>query len=61
MALMPETGFMLTGSADKSIRMWRAGKCEKTFLGESSFLCICNMIFCNEIYSFANYVSYAAQ
>ena len=39
-ALMPETGFMLTGSADKSIRMWRAGKCEKTFLGKSSFLCI---------------------
>ena len=33
-ALMPESGFMLTGSADKSIKMWRAGKCEKTFTGK---------------------------
>ena len=36
-ALMPETGFMLTASADKSIKMWRAGKCDKTFLGRSLY------------------------
>ena len=33
-AVIPEAGFMLTGSADKSIKMWKAGKCEKTFLGK---------------------------
>ena len=38
-ALMPESGFMLTGSADKSIKMWRAGKCEKTFTGKLFDIC----------------------
>ena len=37
-ALMPTQGLMLTGSADKTIKMWRAGKCEKTFTGMSSLL-----------------------
>lgn len=32
-AIMPEGGFMLTGSADRTIRLWRAGRCEKTFEG----------------------------
>ena len=32
-AIMPEGGYMLTGSADKLIKLWRAGKCEKTFQG----------------------------
>lgn len=32
-ALLPEAGLMLTGSADKTIRLWKAGKCEKTFTG----------------------------
>lgn len=35
-AIMPEGGFMLTGSADKLIKLWRAGKCEKTFQGEQT-------------------------
>ena len=32
-AILPEGGFMITGSADKSIKLWKAGKCEKTLLG----------------------------
>ena len=32
-AIMPEGGYMLSGSADKSIKLWRAGKCERTFKG----------------------------
>ena len=35
-ALMPTQGLMLTGSADKTIKIWRAGKCEQTFVGELS-------------------------
>lgn len=31
--IMPEQGFMLTGSADKTIKLWRAGRCEITFKG----------------------------
>ena len=27
--------FCLKGSADKTIKMWRAGKCEKTFVGHT--------------------------
>ena len=33
-AVMPEQGLMLSGSADKLIKMWRAGKCERTFTGK---------------------------
>ena len=33
-AIMPEGGFMLTGSADKLIKLWKAGKCERTFEGK---------------------------
>ena len=33
-AVMPEAGRMLTGSADRTIKMWKAGKCERTFKGE---------------------------
>ena len=33
-AIMPEGGFMLTGSADKLIKLWKAGKCERTFGGK---------------------------
>lgn len=25
---------MLTGSADKTIKLWKAGRCERTFSGE---------------------------
>ena len=33
-AVMPEGGFMLTGSADHTIKMWKAGRCEVTFRGK---------------------------
>lgn len=32
-AIMPEQGVMLTGSADKTIKVWKAGKCERTIKG----------------------------
>lgn len=34
MAILPEQGLMLSGSADKTIKLWKAGRCEKTFTGE---------------------------
>jgi len=33
-AVMPEGGYMLTASADKTIKLWKAGKCERTYTGE---------------------------
>jgi len=33
-AIMPQGGYMLTGSADKSIRLWKTGNVERTFLGQ---------------------------
>ena len=33
-AIMPDLGVMLTGSADKTIKVWKAGKCENTLRGE---------------------------
>uniref|UniRef100_A0A669BZ62 Phospholipase A2-activating protein n=1 Tax=Oreochromis niloticus TaxID=8128 RepID=A0A669BZ62_ORENI len=33
-AILPEQGLMLSGSADKTIKLWKAGRCEKTFTGE---------------------------
>ena len=35
-AIMPEGGYMLTGSADKTVRLWKAGKCERIFKGTCS-------------------------
>lgn len=32
--ILPEQGLMLSGSADKSIKLWKAGRCERTFTGE---------------------------
>ena len=32
--ILPEQGLMLSGSADKTIKLWKAGRCEKTFTGE---------------------------
>jgi len=32
-AVMPELGYMLTASADKTIKLWKAGKCERTYTG----------------------------
>jgi len=32
-AVMPEGGYMLTASADKTIKLWKAGKCERTYTG----------------------------
>ena len=31
--MLPEKGLMLTGSADKTIKLWKAGKCERTYTG----------------------------
>lgn len=33
--ILPEQGLMLSGSADKTIKLWKAGRCEKTYTGES--------------------------
>ncbi|XP_020626455.1 phospholipase A-2-activating protein-like [Orbicella faveolata] len=33
--LMPDHGLMLTGSADRTIKMWKAGACQMTFTGHS--------------------------
>jgi phospholipase A-2-activating protein len=27
--VLPETGIMVTGSADKTIRLWKSGRCRK--------------------------------
>jgi len=34
-AVMPEGGYMLTASADKTIKLWKAGRCERTYTGTS--------------------------
>ncbi len=33
--ILPEQGLMLSGSADKTVKLWKAGRCEKTFIGKS--------------------------
>ena len=35
-AFLPEAGLMLTASADRTIKMWKTGKCEKTFVGKNT-------------------------
>lgn len=32
--ILPEQGLMLSGSADKTIKLWKAGRCERTYTGE---------------------------
>lgn len=32
--ILPEQGLMLSGSADKTIKLWKAGRCDRTFTGE---------------------------
>lgn len=34
--ILPEQGLMLSGSADKTIKLWKAGRCDRTFTGERS-------------------------
>lgn len=34
--ILPEQGLMLSGSADKTIKLWKAGRCDRTFTGEGS-------------------------
>ena len=43
-AVMPEGGRMLTASDDKSVRMWKAGKLERTFLGLCVFFHVHNSL-----------------
>lgn len=52
-AILPEQGLMLSGSADKTIRLWKAGCCEKTYTGRGGeryvdlcVLCSFDFIFC---------------
>ena len=33
-AMIPEGGFMLTASADRTIKLWKAGQCTLTFHGK---------------------------
>ena len=40
--IISESGRMLTGSADKTIKMWKAGKVEHTFKGTRCILYFCN-------------------
>lgn len=35
---------MLTGSADKTIKLWKAGRCERTFSGKITVDSFCNLI-----------------
>lgn len=44
-AILPEQGLMLSGSADKTIKLWKAGRCEKTFTGECLLLSDINFFF----------------
>ena len=39
-AIMPEGGYMLTGSADKAIKLWKAGRCERTFMGKFRIIAV---------------------
>lgn len=38
MVILPEQGLMLSGSADKTIKLWKAGRCEKTYTGTVAYL-----------------------
>lgn len=51
--ILPEQGLMLSGSADKTIKLWKAGRCEKTFTGERS-LCVSVRRWLFKLDSFAN-------
>lgn len=31
--ILPEQGLMLSGSADRTIKLWKAGRCDRTFTG----------------------------
>lgn len=44
-AILPEQGLMLSGSADKTIKLWKAGRCEKTFTGEDMQVYIGHVFF----------------
>ena len=44
-AIMPEQGTMLTGSADKTIKVWKAGKCVNTIRGNIVIAIIFYLIF----------------
>lgn len=43
---------MLSGSADKTIKLWKAGRCDRTFTGESS--CVSINIPCDLIIAYAD-------
>ena len=50
-AIMPEQGIMLTGSADKTIKVWKAGKCQNTIKGNTNLSykqsSVCFILFCD--------------
>lgn len=42
--MMQEKGYMVTGSADKTVKVWKAGKCEHTLKGSiaaTAAVCVC--------------------
>ena len=45
-AVISEKGLMLTGSADKTIKMWKAGKLEHTFQGKSPIFSLLDTLEC---------------
>ncbi len=51
---MPEGGYMLTGSADKLIKLWRAGKCHQTFAGHTDCVRAVAVLSASEFLSASN-------
>ena len=51
---MPEQGLMLTGSADKTIKVWKAGKCEATLKGHTDCVRALAVLSAAEFLSCAN-------
>ncbi|KAI2662386.1 Phospholipase A-2-activating protein [Labeo rohita] len=49
--ILPEQGLMLSGSADKTIKLWKAGRCEKTYTGHED--CVRGLAVINEVEFFS--------
>uniref|UniRef100_A0A672QFU0 Phospholipase A-2-activating protein-like n=1 Tax=Sinocyclocheilus grahami TaxID=75366 RepID=A0A672QFU0_SINGR len=49
--ILPEQGLMLSGSADKTIKLWKAGRCENTYTGHED--CVRGLAVINEVEFFS--------